>query len=310
MKRQFVFFSLTTFTISVVACKKDKQFKPEEVRLVGADVYSDNGVQHEIIDYNADGKITKISFQFNNDAPKTRFGVSYSGNEIIIVEPPVINNATELRDTVRLQLNPNGTISKRIHSSFFEVKPPTAEAQRTYVKDTTLYQYDIEGLLARKTLSKQDSTWTTNPAVPPTSVIFTNEMTDYTVVNRNVTAANTTRNTLIVSRTPTRVFTSSNSGTTNSIFEYSKAYPNKTDFSNAAILDEMDLFTLRPMYKEYSLLPTKLTESYTDKDQNGAVISSGTYSTDYIFEYNFFGLVSSVRNSTDPNWKITYRYTY
>jgi hypothetical protein len=69
---------------------------------------------------------TKISFQFNNDAPKTRFDVSYSGNEIIIVEPPVINNATELRDTVRLQLNPNGTISKRIHSSFFEVKPPTA----------------------------------------------------------------------------------------------------------------------------------------------------------------------------------------
>ena len=310
MKRQFVFFSLITFTISVVACKKDKQFKPEEVRLVGADVYSDNGVQHEIIDYNADGKITKISFQFNNDAPKTRFGVSYSGNEIIIVEPPVINNATELRDTVRLQLNPNGTISKRIHSSFFEVKPPTAEAQRTYVKDTTLYQYDIEGLLARKTLSMQDSTWTTNPAVPPTSVIFTHEITDYTVANRNLTSASTTRNTLIVARTPTRVYTSTNSGSINTVFEYSKAYPNKTDFSNAAILDELDLFTLRPMYKEYSLLPTKLTESYTDKDQNGAVISSGTYSTDYIFEYNFFGLVSSVRNSTDPNWKITYRYTY
>jgi len=133
MKRQFVFFSLITFTISVVACKKDKQFKPEEVRLVGADVYSDNGVQHEIIDYNADGKITKISFQFNNDAPKTRFDVSYSGNEIIIVEPPVINNATELRDTVRLQLNPNGTISKRIHSSFFEVKPPTADCVNSQI---------------------------------------------------------------------------------------------------------------------------------------------------------------------------------
>jgi hypothetical protein len=54
--------SLVLWGVFLVGCKKDKQFNPEEVRLVGADVYSDNGVQHEIIDYNADGKIYQDIF--------------------------------------------------------------------------------------------------------------------------------------------------------------------------------------------------------------------------------------------------------
>src|SRR4051812_31669966 len=77
-----VIFSIALFILS---CKKDKLHNPEDVRLVEAE-YAQNGlIYRTIIDYNAAGKVIKVSSQENRNTPSVRFDVLYVNNEVLLI---------------------------------------------------------------------------------------------------------------------------------------------------------------------------------------------------------------------------------
>ena len=87
-------------------------------------------------------------------------------------------------------------------------------------------------------------------------------------------------------------------------------FPNKTDFSNAAILNELSIFTFLPMNKHYALLPSRVNIAQTEKDQNGNVTFTNNSILNYEFAYNLFGFVSSSVSAPVPDHKQSFVYSF
>ena len=310
MRRNHILLpTVIAFLTIFSACKKDKEFKPEEVRLKEVRTVNDGKTFRTFIEYDAAGRITRVDRQVDDEPRVTDFDVIYFGNEIILIDDPVSNVNTEIRDSIRFLLNADKTVSKRIAFTYFEVKGPTYPPQRTYTYDTTSYQYDAAGLILKEIRSIYDSTWFNNGAVTTTSYT-TSGVAVHTIDQGKLVSVNYSSNTSIVGRTPTNIYLYNTSSTKTQAFEYADAFPNKTDFSNAAILNELYLFSALPMIGKYTLLPSKYSSTSTDTDPNGTVTSSDSYTRNYQFRYNLYGFVSKSWDPANPNVVQNYIYTF
>jgi hypothetical protein len=288
---------IPVFLLVIVAfsCRKEKKVNPADVRLLRAE-REQAGVWYKTnFEYDGSGRIVKVTVQENNQPATTMLTISYNGSEVTLTEP-VIGPAVV--SEIKLTLDAEKRVIKRTKYSFLEFTPPIANPQRTYIYDTLLYEYDATGLLKKVTGSNYDSTWY-DPGSPLTSVMRSASIANYTTVNNNLTTINkvTTTNSTVRNAAGNTV-SSSGSMEDNKTLQYNRGYSNSTDFTNTAILNEVELFSLSPLNKNYKSLPEKASSTHTTKDQAGNVISNTNAVVDATLTYNSYGFLSSV--STTP----------
>ena len=184
------------------------------------------------------------------------------------------------------------------------MKGPANPPQRTYTYDTTLYEYDAAGLPTKEIYTKKDSTWF-NIGQVATYFYFTSGVTTYTSSNGNITSSNYSDKMTLTTTLPTNTFTQFRTNTTTKTFQYTKSFPNNTDFSNSAVLKELNIFTDLPFGSHSPYLPSMVTSASVQKDGNGVIMSTDDFSNTYDFSYNAFRFVSS---RVDAFSKVKYLY--
>src|SRR5690349_21765002 len=161
MKNIVAVLSLCIFSLIFSSCKKEKDtVNTDQVRLV--EIISQLNAtdqSHTNISYDQNGRISKVTSHINNQASLTLFDVSYSANEIMLTVSPQNDASITILDTIRLTLDANQRVSKRISKSLQEYRPPFNNLQRTFEYDTSVYEYDAAGLLKKEIRGSLDSTW-------------------------------------------------------------------------------------------------------------------------------------------------------
>ena len=308
MKKSISLFAIFAFSIFIfTACGKKDVLQVQDLKLLKIESTSGTGTSSINLQYNSAGRIVKVT-STGTDAPNTTtiFEVVYSGPEIILIRPPVSNSNTELSDSIYLKVDASGKLSRRIESVFFE-STLSPNHQRSFTVDTIWYQYDAASHLTKEIRSYHDSTWFDNGNISISNLITTG-VKDYIINGNNLEAINYSDTTK--SKGPPN-FTDYHTlwtSTTTHTFTYARQNPFTTDFSNAAVLNEINLFTQVPVIGNFAMLPTKTDFSSSQKDTNGAVFSSDNGSHEDQFTYSFTRLVSTNTSSMNPT--AIQRYIY
>ncbi len=301
--------------VSTSACKKDKPpVNTDEVRLTGLNTKVNGGTStlHISFVYDPDGKIRQITSRLDNAAsPNILYNVLYSANnpnEIVVAVPAIVTSGNEITDTTHLFVDANNMVTKRIRLAFEGYKAPQNLPKRTYTYDTTTYAYDGAGLLIKETRGSTDSTWF-NPGIVETTNIRTTGESNYTNLNGDLKQVISLNHTSTTTRTGSNTLIEIRGSSGNLSLQYFQLYPNKTDFKNAAVLNELKLFGDLPMNKNYQHLPSYTQLIYQELDQFGATIGGHTSATNNQFAYNYYGFVESKMDPAVPQGKVTYVYS-
>ena len=293
--------------VYLFSCKKD-DIDPNEVRLLAVTSVLPTGETNNMqFTYDGNGRITKVTSNTNAGTLSPRFSISYSGNEILMVSPPLTTPGVTGTDSIKLYLRPDGNIDHRIVVRYYELFGPNNLPQRSYYYDTTHYQYDGAGLRTGFVFNWLDTTWF-NPGQVTTHSSRTNG--NFTMINSNGNLVQqsgsaisvwTTFNSTGGSSTMSRIDESSE------VYEYSKSYPNKMDFKNAAVLEQLYLFNT-PINPRYKNLPDKISYSQVSKNPNGTIISTNAFSMIPQHTFNSYGFVKTRFFPAAPNEKMTFVY--
>jgi YD repeat-containing protein len=292
------------------SCEKDNDppVNPDEVRLTGVDAKNNNGdVWQTRLEYDASGKISRATIQRNNGPVSASYNISYSSNEVVLAAQPYNDASLTNTDTIRLLLDANGRLVRRTQYTFLEFKAPVNNPQRTFIYDTIHYEYDAAGLLNKKIHGNTDSTWFNPPFSLSTTNIRTTGVSNYNNQNGNVVSVDEKDTMRSVNRQNNQVFLNTETTETNTLFEYSRAFPNKTDFTNAVILNELNLFG-SPLNRNYRNLPELISSSTIKKSANGTVISNDQSAINQQFTYNAYGFVATKTTPGVANEGSTYIY--
>ncbi len=297
-------------------CKKDNQDPmpsppppPAEMRLKEINYKAPAGdVNHTKLEYNSSGKVTRITNQLGTNAAATTFDIIYSGNQITLASLAVDSVNRPYADTIRLTVDNDGKVLKRIRYTFY-LYPGTGQAfQRQFIYDTLQFEYDAIGLLTKEIHGSCDSTWK-NPYSPSSDVHRESIVSNFTIVNNNATVKKGNGFITTVHYSGSNKTSNVDSAEVITNFDYTHAYTNKTDFSNAAILDEIDRFSYLPVNKSYANLPEKVDYKLTQKSLNGTTLSA-TYSTyNFQFNYNSDGYLSNRIYMGDSGNPVNYVYS-
>ncbi|ANE52134.1 hypothetical protein [Flavisolibacter tropicus] len=309
MKRAFsVLLLLISCTVLLSNCKKDKEdINTDEVRLQAVETKQSNGDIHKLFfDYDANGRIIKIRSGRNNETPTTNFIITYSGNEILIPVTVSDDELNTIKDTIRLLLNADQQVIKRMYHGFHEFKAPTFTPQRTNIYDTTTYSYDAAGLVKQETHGGLDTSWY-NPGVETIMVSRTAGFTNYSIKDGNIISTKKEVTSSGYAKQGGIVSTGKSSNETTHAFEYAKAYPNKIDFKNAAILNELQL-VFPPINKNLRNVPEKILVTDITKNGNGNITSSNSFTINQELSYNKYGFVNIRFDPASPTLKTTYVY--
>ena len=301
--------------VSTSACKKDKPVvNPDEVRLTGLDTKVNGGTStlHISFVYDPNGKIRQITSRLDNAAsPNILYNVLYNANnpnEIVVAVPAIVTIGNEITDTTRLFVDGNNMVTKKIRFAFEGYKAPQNLPKRTYTFDTTTYEYDGAGLLIKETRGGIDSTWF-NPGIVETTNIRTTGESAYTNTNGDLKKVISLNHTTTTTRVGSNTIIEIRGSSSNFSLQYNQLYPNKTDFKNAAVLNQLNLFAGLPMNKNYQHLPSYTQLIYQELDQNGGTISGYTSFSNNQFAYNYYGFVESKIDAAAPQGKVTYVYS-
>jgi YD repeat-containing protein len=258
------------------------------------------------------GKIRQISSKLDNaPSPEILYNILYnsnSPNEIIVAVPAIVTNGNEITDTTHLFLDGNNRVTKRIRLAFETYYAPQNLPKRTYTFDTTTYEYDGAGLLIKETRGGIDSTWFNPGTVETTNTRTTGEST-YTNTNGDLKLVISLTHTTTITRAGSNTFIDIHGSKGNLSFQYVQLYPNKTDFKNAAVLNQLELFGDLPMNKNYQHLPSYSQLVYQELDQFGATISGHTTATSNQFTHNYYGFVETKMDPASPDAKVTFVYS-
>jgi len=294
MKKATVLFAgMIVFFVFPLSCKKN-DVNPDEVRLVALESTDSTGTYRTVFDLDDLGRIIKVH---ESAAPQAAImNVVYQNNQIIITQPQTNSDAITTIDSVVLIMNADNRVQKRIATSFLETKSPLNLPQRSYIYDTTIYEYDGAGLLNKETYRQRDSTWF-NPGRVQIFLSIRNGMSTYVNSNGNVMSTNS--NLEINSSTDQNgtLYTSKHTIVSNASFEYTKGYANKTDFRNAAVLDELNLLQIH-FNRNYKNLPDKIKRSSEEKDERGTIVSNTATNSDIVVTYNSYGFITSANNGS------------
>ncbi|HWI93321.1 MAG TPA: hypothetical protein VNT20_18710 [Flavisolibacter sp.] len=289
------FVAFIGLSLLMQSCKKN-DVNPDEVRLLAFETTDTSITYRKVFDYDNLGRITQVQFNFGTRGALVA-SIAYQGNQILM-KPTPFNPAFSDIDSVVLIMDAANHVQKRLGYSFFEVLPPD-NPQRTYSYDTTLYQYNAAGLLQKETATHRDSTWIVNAGDTQTWIYITNTISDYTNTDGNLASISSTHDATSYSHQHGKDYVSRSSTVSVKSFEYTKAYPNKTDFSNAAVLTELGYLQLQtPINKNYKNLPDKITSISTNRDQAGAITFVNNISSDFVLKYNFYGFLSAINNGS------------
>ena len=302
MRIFFLIFTLLFF----FSCKKSGD--SVSARLIRTESTDYNGdVFYTEYGYDNQGRITTITEHKNNEQPAVPVTISYQGNEAVLLSfpeaDPLYNQTTE----VHLALDASGRMLKRIEYTYYVIKTSTLQLPEKFRYDTLLCEYDASGLLKKTTESRYDSSWTDPTTYSVTRLSYTSS---YTTDAGNLTGSDEYAVYPVIS-TKTGVTTvSGGSSEYHNVFRYMKSFPNKTDFKNAAVLNEYALYYEPWLNISHQNMPDQVIKSTVDKDINGAVIFSFTSTIDIERSYNTDGLLSSVHvlSHNTPYPEINYFY--
>jgi hypothetical protein len=291
-------------------CKKDaKDIDTNEVRLLGYEIYKSGEPTIRMnIGYDNNGRINKLIDNTDANAPRTVIAITYSGNEVIIVPIQRQRDNSDIteKDTTWLHLDANQRLAKRIAYEFYDFKTEPF-LQKLFKYDTINYQYDAAGLLLKKVQHTVDSSWMDQGDIT-SSATRTESITTYTNGNGNANSSNTISRYVSVSKAGGQTFTNITTGETNDLYEYSKAYQNRIDFLNAAVLDELFFFTALQLNRNYKNMPDKITGNTVKKSSNGTIFYTDNYVVNYQFGYNDYGFITARLELSNPDSKTVFVY--
>lgn len=253
--------SLILFVLLISSCKKTTtgSNQKEAPRLVKTKVEYGRDVYWNAIDYDAEGRIVRITRSVNAQIQTYTYNITYSGNEVLIEHSLPISSGFYTREVIKYTLDGNRQPVIRTKSLVEELGPnPSAQKYQLYT-DTAYFQYNSEGLLLKKEGTHYDSVWQ-KISVVETFVKTQSFKADYVNANKNVSRIDEEVKT--IQRFDT--YQSPQSTAKNSFsFDYSRAETNKVDSKNAFLYEDFDI---RPsLYstfnKNYSNIPNKITQT-------------------------------------------------
>ncbi len=294
------------FLVIFVSCSKSDDSASARILRTESTDYNGNVLYTEY-GYDNDGRIISITEHENNDEHVVAVTITYSTGDVVLLShpdaDPVYNQTTE----VHLTLDANGKMLKRVEYTHAVAKTPAVQPAEKFSDDTLQCAYDVTGLLNKTTESRYDSTRVDTTFYTTGTLTAT---TDYTTDAGNITSSDEYAVYPRSSNQGGIITASGGSSEYHNEFRFTKSFPNKTDFKNAAVLNEYALYYEPLLNISNKNMPDQVTRSTVDKDLNGSVIFTGTTTIDIERTYNTDGLMSSVSflSQNTPYTMINYFY--
>ena len=297
----------------ITSCTKDKSTVPtpgEMNRLTGIEFKSQANIYQYSLEYDATGKISRITYQSQQEPRTTLYNISYGTNSIQLARPAFRSPAVSIYDTIRLIMDGYYNILERTQFRFVETKAPDNIPGKTFLFDTTRFEYNY-GMLLSLTHNKFDTSWSKGnaPGAEESKANRLNEVANYIIDGNKLLGVTSISDVSKITYKNSGVTTTLNDEELTIAFEYAKSYPNKTDFSNCAVLNELHLFASEmPFNKSWSLLPDKVKRLKTIKLKDGTVISTTNEAAGHEFTFNSNGYLVTKKDPSIPDTQITYWY--
>lgn len=298
-------FILISGLFMVFSCKKTNETATRLLRTESTD-YNGN-VFYSEYGYDNQGRITTITNHENSDQPSVAVTISYNNGEAVLLSHPDTDPLYNTTTEVHLTLDANGRMLKRIEYTQNQSRSVVIPTAGNFKKDTLLCEYDATGLLQRTTGSRYDSNWS-----EPTyySARRITDTATYTNDAGNLIKIDEYAVYPVHSNQGGVITVSGGTSEYHNEFRSAKSFPNKTDFKNAAVLNEYAQYYELPLNINYKNMPDQMIRNTTDRDINGAVVFSGISTIDIERAYNSDGLLSSVNvlSHNTPYTTINYFY--
>jgi hypothetical protein len=305
MKSLNLLLSFACIFLFVSSCKKENSTKPDtnsdsnvKTRLMSIERRKDDSslVYSYGFQYDSSGRITRI-FSPEDNPQGIMATISYNGNDAVFSHPasnplPGIYGM----DTIWFTLDSDNKALKRIEYNYQENDDTfPGHPIKSYTYDTTVYEYDGAGLLAKETRDERDSTIWINNGVTTTYNNLHTTINTHQISGGNVVGIN-------------QVSVGNPTVEKNVSFEYNNAYPNNVALSNPAIMNEMNIFYDWPLNNGYKNMPDKMTSETINRDGSGNIIntSSTTYLLGLSFDKNGYLATYFDSNYTGGKWYYIY----
>ena len=277
----------------VFAC--ERMDDPQARRLVRTEALSYTGyVLRTEYGYDMQGRMNSITQYMDDEAAHNAITISYEGNQAILFSNTHWDPSYNSTSRVVLTLSERGTPQKRIeyiHS--IDALGDGVQPPEKFFYDTMHYEYDGMGFLAKTKRSIYDSSYVSQTQ---NSVRRWNSNATYTTESGNLTAVDEyIVYHLIQKKDGTINNITGGSSERHDSFIYTEAYPNKTDFSNAAILNESRQHFEPILSKSYKNMPNQVISRTTDRDLDDVVFFNIESTREMERTYNEEGLLSSVK---------------
>lgn len=299
-------FFLIFISLFLFSCKKSSDSVATRLLRTESTDYNGN-VFHSEYGYDKMDRITTITEYENNEPPAVAVTISYHANEAVLLSFPDDDPVYNQNKEVHLTLDANGRMLKRIEYTQNQSRSVVIPTAGNFKKDTLLCEYDATGLLQRTTGSRYDSNWS-----EPTyySARRITDTATYTNDAGNLIKIDEYAVYPVHSNQGGVITVSGGTSEYHNEFRSAKSFPNKTDFKNAAVLNEYAQYYELPLNINYKNMPDQMIRNTTDRDINGAVVFSGISTIDIERAYNSDGLLSSVNvlSHNTPYTTINYFY--
>jgi hypothetical protein len=259
--------------------------------------------------YDANNRIIAIQQLPNNASVVDTFTFTYNGNEIIMRNNPKGDPFYKKTNEVHLTVNANGKLVKRIGFTFSVGASPNDSARKEFVYDTLVNTFDAAGYLKE---TKQTIFDSVSAAPGSSAVSLVNTAYSYTTLAGNITAEDRYTSYTVVSFIAGNTVHSSGTFESYAVFNYSKMYPNKTDFRNTAALNELEDYSSRTLLDEqYKNMPDQIVTHTIERNGSGTITFeyTGTENVERIYN-NDNGWLSDVNVLTATTQYPKIRYFY
>ena len=289
----------TTFiylaSLFILSCSKNNEVVPTVTPGPKLKKILNNDRGEWVFNYNEQGRL--IGHLYHQDGSQPLSTISYTGNEAVMIMGNSSDNSVD--DTeIKFTLDGDSKPVKSIQRTFIEFKGALTP-QRYFYNDTIYYEYDALGLLKKTSEVRFDSLWQ-NPGNLEIHASRSRVTTDYTTNAGNLISSMRVRISNGLDMT---------SGTTNYyenrreeetwVYEYSKQYPNKTDFTNAYALNWLKHAPFL-LNKNYKNMPDKIAHHLIIKDKEGKIIEkSDIGGRTMTLEFDANGYLSDIRSNLD-----------